>query len=515
MCPPQPPNDVGPSGTKFVCGVIRSCEAESVAESWTAMQAESASPSTSSPGTRPVWWALGAFAACVAMTWTAGALLQTWRFVPGLVLTELLFFATPAYVALARNRQPGAAPDPCFRPPRPGRDVLWTAGLAVVVTMVAVAKGVAVRQSLGLPLPTQLLSWPLVLALAVPAPLAEELLFRPVLQRAFATLWRPGTALLATAMLFGLVHGSFARFPETFLLGLFSGVVFLKTGNYWLCVLFHALANVLGPALWPVAAQQPVLFHPFIGLALTAAVLALAWHWRPPDTRLWTWRAHLRWALFGRNESPPNQVGGRAPLVVFWAGTALMTTLVAFVTVAEVQHVRAVKQRTPGGPLVRQRDEWRLETNAVIVVRSRVEFEQWPATRTSWTFALGYPDAKVTRVEVAGEPVETRVAGAGTFELVWPEPLPPPGTVEVYWEMPVSMLEAPERGFQIRLQALVPVNAFALRLALSPGCGYVFERAPDRREDTVFSTSGNWPARRIFGTCGLGLRRTTPAEVAP
>jgi hypothetical protein len=392
---------------------------------------------------------------------------------------------------------------------------LWTALLAVSVTAVAVAKGVAVRQSLGLPLPAQLLSWPLVLALAVPAPLAEELLFRPVLQRAFATLWRPGTALLATALLFGLVHGSFARFPETFLLGLFSGVVFLKTGNYWLCVLFHALANVLGPALWPLAARQPVLFHPLIGLALTAAALVLAWHWLPPDTRLRTWRAHLRWALFGRNDPLPNRVANRAPLAVFWSGTAIMTALVAVVTVAEVRYARDVKQRTLGGPQVRQRDEWRLETNAVITVRSRVEFAKWPATRESWTFALGYPDAKVTRVEVAGEPVETRAVGAGTFELVWPEPLPPPGVVEVHWEMPVALLEAPERGFQIRLQALAPVNAFALRLALSPGCGYVFERAPDRREDTVFSTSGNWPARRIFGTCGLGLRRATPEDAAP
>lgn len=500
---------------KFVRGAFQPCEAAGAAESWAAMQAASASPISPAPETRPVWWALGAFAVCVAMTWTVGALLQTWCFVPGLILTELLFFAAPAFVALARNRSPDATSDPCFRPPRPGWDVLWTAGLAVLVTVVAVAKGVAVRQSLGLPLPAQLLSWPLVLALAVPAPWAEELLFRPVLQRAFATLWRPGAALLATALLFGLVHGSLVRFPETFLLGLFSGVVFLKTGNYWLCVLFHALANVLGPALWPVAARQPVLFHPLIGLALTAAALALAWHWRPPDTRLRTCRAHLRWALFGRNDPPPVPVASRAPLAVFWTGTALMTTLVAFVTVAEVQHVRAMKQRTPGGPQVRQRDEWRLETNAVFVVRSRVEFEKWPATRESWTFALGYPAAKVTRAEVAGEPVETRGVGAGTFELVWPEPLPPPGVVEVHWEMPVTMLEAPERGFQIRLQALVPVNAFALRLALSPGCGYVFERAPDRREDTVFSTSGNWPARRIFGTCGLGLRRATPEDASP
>ena len=97
-----------------------------------------------------------------------------------------------------------------------------------------------------------------------------------MLQSAFATIWRPGAAVFATAVLFGLVHGNFIRFPETFLMGLFSGVVYLKTGNYWLCVLFQAIANMLGPALWLQAIRWQPLFHPFTAVFFLVVALTLS-----------------------------------------------------------------------------------------------------------------------------------------------------------------------------------------------------------------------------------------------
>ena len=72
---------------------------------------------------------------------------------------------------------------------------------------------------------------------------------RPVLQRAFSLYWGPRASVLAAALLFALLHGSWLRFGETFVLGLFCGVLFLKTGSYWACVLFHAVANAMGPPL--------------------------------------------------------------------------------------------------------------------------------------------------------------------------------------------------------------------------------------------------------------------------
>lgn len=476
--------------------------------------AAASAPSSPSPPSPLIWWALAAFAFCVLGGWTVGALLQTWRLVPGFLLAEVLFFAAPAAVVLLLERRQGSdGARQTFR--RPGAaDMARAALLGALTAGLVVITGVAVRRGLDLPLPVQSPDWLLVLVLAVPAPLAEELLFRPVLQRALGLFWRPGATVLAAALWFGLLHGSLVRFPETFLLGLFSGVAFLKRGNYWLCALLHAVANLLGLALWVPAARAPELFHPVLGLGVLVPVFMLLASWDPPSAQVRSWRAHLRRALFGENK-PPRCVSGRPGLLAtYWAGTVLMTALVVMVTRAELQAARAARLARAGGPEVRQRDEWVLGTNAVFTVRSRIELTRWPETRQSWVLALAYPEATLLGVELAGEVFDTRPVGRGTFELVWPKPLPPPGTLEVYWEVPLAALEAPERGFRVRLQALVPVHAYTLRLILERGCGYVFERAPERASDTVFSTSGQRPPRRDFGTCGLGLRRLTP-ETAP
>lgn len=464
------------------------------------------------PPAPPAVWVVGAFAFCVLGGWTFGALLQVWRFVPGFLLTELLFFAAPALVVLWRARRCRPGPDPDFRVPG-GVDAVRAGLLGVLAAGLAVVAGVAVRRGLDLPLSGRGPEWLLILALALPAPLAEELMFRPVVQRTLASYWRPAAAVPATAVLFGLIHGSFLRFPETFLLGFLNGVVYLKSGNYWPCVVFHAAANLAGPALWSLASRAPALFHPLTGLALAVPVLVLTWSWPPPpEAQRWNWRAHLRWALFGSNAPPPGAPAGKRPAVVWGIGVAAMAVLVGWVTAGELKAARAAREAAAGGPEVRQRDEWVLDTNAVISVRSRLEFERWPPRSEVWVLALAYPEATLHGVTLAGEVFEPRPVGRGTYELRWPRPLPPPGTVEVYWEVPLAALEEPERGYRVRLQALVPVHAYALRLVLAEGCGYVFDRAPERPFDTIFSTSGQRPPRRDFGTCGLGLRR---ADAAP
>ena len=139
-------------------------------------------------------WVVGAFAFCVLGGWTIGALLQVWRFVPGFWLTELLFFAAPAGVVLWQRRGCRPGPDPDFRVPR-GVDVMRAGLLGVLAAGLAVVAGVAVRRGLDLPLSGRWPEWPLILALALPAPLAEELMFRPVVQRTLAAYWRPAAAV--------------------------------------------------------------------------------------------------------------------------------------------------------------------------------------------------------------------------------------------------------------------------------------------------------------------------------
>lgn len=455
------------------------------------------------PDARLFWRALGAFALCVALTWTVGAYLQFRSFVQGLLLTELLFFATPAVVVLLwswRSVDVRVLAAPALL------DTVWSLFIGLAVTMLAVASGVAWRRLVGIPLPAENLAWPLVFALAVPVPLCEELLFRPVVQRGLASVWRPGTAVLATALLFGLVHGSFLRFPETFLLGLFSGVIFLKTGNYWACVAFHGVANVLGPAMWPEVGRLPMLFHPLTAAFLAGAAVFLAWQLRPPGKRARGLAAHLRWAFFGHPDSRET-IGkaGPAAATAYWAGALVMAVLAGAVTLGEINHARPAKP----APRVQQTDAWTLGTNGVIRARSEVTFERWPERRDSLTFALPYTQAQVLRAEVAGQEVHAPAVGAGTFEVIWPDTLPEtPRTLAVEWLMPLSALTDADQGYRARLQSLLPVTSYALTLRLVTSCGYVLESTPEKRETTLFSLSSTGKkARNDFGSTGIGLVR--------
>lgn len=502
------------------------------------------------PDTRLFWRALVAFAGCVTLAWTVGAVLQFRHAVLGLALTEFCCFAVPAAVVLflehrrvARGssgvslvtgsaelcggaKVPASLPTPPafavpgvarpaklerflhapFRVPDP-KDALLSALLGSVVVLVAVANGVAVRRALDVPLPSPPgLGW-VVCVVAFLSPLCEELLFRPVLQRGLASVWRPGTALLATALLFGLTHGSIVRLPETFVLGLFSGVVFLKTRNYWACVLFHGMANTLAPVLWGWVPRSPPLFHPVTALFLTGVAVFLAWRFELPRTeRLWGFWRHVLWALFGTGTEAKRT--GAAPVVaalVYWAGVLVMIGVIWGLAVAESVALRLAQATMQ----VRQEDVWRLDASHTITVLSRVYYARWPGRRESLSYALPYTEARVLRAEIGGQSAGVRTIGAGMFELRWPDRLPEaPRVVQVVWAVPLDALEDATRGYRARLQALVPVTGYALALRLEPGSGYEFERAPERTETELFSILDTGPLpRKSFGTCGIGLRR--------
>jgi uncharacterized protein len=90
------------------------------------------------------------------------------------------------------------------------------------------------------------------LAVALLAPVTEELLFRGVLLRSFLRRWSPDVAVLASAAIFGLVHvlgdpsvGSLIALPAIVTLGVVSGYQAVKTGNLTRSMLLHIGFNAL------------------------------------------------------------------------------------------------------------------------------------------------------------------------------------------------------------------------------------------------------------------------------
>jgi membrane protease YdiL (CAAX protease family) len=78
---------------------------------------------------------------------------------------------------------------------------------------------------------------------AVVAPIVEELLFRGVILDGLRIHYRLSTAVVASSILFGLVHLSPIVSIQTFLLALFFAWLRVNTGSLMLCVISHSVFN--------------------------------------------------------------------------------------------------------------------------------------------------------------------------------------------------------------------------------------------------------------------------------
>ena len=133
-----------------------------------------------------------------------------------------------------------------------------------------------------------------VLAVVI-APLTEEVIFRGVILRGLLGRWRPWVAIVASAVLFALMHLNPAQVPVALGLGLVLGWVYVRTRSLGLCMLGHAINNAATylPGNLPfevdnfnrVPDAEAALFHPWwfdaTGLALVVGGLWVIHRWAP------------------------------------------------------------------------------------------------------------------------------------------------------------------------------------------------------------------------------------------
>ena len=85
----------------------------------------------------------------------------------------------------------------------------------------------------------------LFLSTAVVPAICEEILFRGVILNSLIPFGR-GTAILASGVLFGLMHGNIMQFFYTTMLGIVVGYIYVRTRSLWLCMLIHFVNNGIG-----------------------------------------------------------------------------------------------------------------------------------------------------------------------------------------------------------------------------------------------------------------------------
>lgn len=71
----------------------------------------------------------------------------------------------------------------------------------------------------------------------------EEIFFRGFFQSSIARIWNAHGAIFLTAALFSLIHFQLLAFFPRFILGIFLGYYFARTGNLWVNILAHFIFN--------------------------------------------------------------------------------------------------------------------------------------------------------------------------------------------------------------------------------------------------------------------------------
>lgn len=92
------------------------------------------------------------------------------------------------------------------------------------------------------------LSSPLLTLLAVGifAPIAEEILFRGAIYNLLKDNIGKYVALFVSTILFALIHLNIYQASYTLFIGLFLGIILMKTGSLWLPIIFHIVYNLFG-----------------------------------------------------------------------------------------------------------------------------------------------------------------------------------------------------------------------------------------------------------------------------
>jgi sodium transport system permease protein len=210
--------------------------------------------------------ALFAFALLVALAYFGSRLIApSWI---GILESQVLFVALPVILLTALlARSPRATL--LLRWPRVV-DLALAIGLGLAINPLASALRVWVERVMPISDVTQKAAsqllgsipdnlWIMLLVLSVLPAICEELAFRGFILQGLRNGFRPGSALVLSAFLFGFLHllqSLMQQFFPAFLLGLVLGLIAMRTGSLVPCIAFHITNNALA-VLLPTWGSEP------------------------------------------------------------------------------------------------------------------------------------------------------------------------------------------------------------------------------------------------------------------
>ena len=419
--------------------------------------------------------ALLAYSASVLLVILLGILLH-YNLNFSIIVTEIACIAPAAIVLLVHRK---AVDRNQFSIPN-ARQFSLTVLIGGCATVIAVYQGIASRKVLlGVdPSGFDVGRGMSLLLLVFLAPLCEELLFRPLMQNGLARHWGNRAAVLLTAVFFGLCHLRLVGFGETFVLGLFAGIVFLKTRRYWCPVAVHFLCNALGPVLWRNAPHLTLLLNPATSIAL-ACVALVGCHFlgEPSPVPLRGLRQRLNWAAFGTSESLQT-VQKRTRKLALLTGVIVvcLTALLGYGHAVMMRQSEELKFKS--NYVVSEEDEWTVVSSEEIRAHSTLVIRKSPETYEDLIVQLPFQEATVQKVRLGDndlpfsrpEPDEYHVDLSSHQDTIQSD------TITVLWTFsPAACLTPSEMGrYWTPLKSLVPSDSFSLTVTIAEGSGFRF-----------------------------------------
>ena len=171
-----------------------------------------------------------------------------------------------------------------------------------------------------------------------------------------------------------------------------------------------------------------------------------------------------------------------------------------------------------------QEDEWVVESPNTITVHSHLNITLWPPTGpleielpydagvvqdvtysgTKNEFSAG----KILPVSYERKPLEFTQTGHGRYTIRLGDDFHlSKSTLNITWKLPMQELERESDcgPYRARLQGLIPVSYYQLKVALTPDCGYQMLSGSDT-ENIPFNATLTSGFKQKLGSCSLCIR---------
>lgn len=448
--------------------------------------------------------ALLAYSISVLLTIFLGSLLQFYNMNLGFIATEIVLIGIPAAVVLFAHRKTVNVDQ--FLMPNI-KQFLLTALIGTCVAVIGVYQGIVVRKTL-LEVDTSGINMAgsiSLFLLAILPPFCEELLFRPVIQSSLARHWNSGTTVILTAVLFALFHLSLIRFAETFVLGFFVGIVFLKTRCFWCPVTVHFIGNAIGPILWRNATHLAFLLNPIMITLLTCVAFASCYFLgERSQEQLKGLLQYFKWAAFGTPQFvSTKQIKSKRVVVLTGIIVTCLIILISYSHSIMISQLNEPKYKS--NYIISEEDEWEIFSEK-IVAYSALVIKKIPESYEDLILQLPFQEATLQSVQFGNNSLSFSQREPNEYNIDLSNQqhdLRLNSTIIVIWSFPVTCLTPPSGkwGYMVPLKSLAPSNSFSLTVTITDKSQFKFSFGENGlRTKQVFSNSvdkakmdyGNW-----------------------